>query len=885
MIPLDFEKFTLPNGLQVVLHEDHSLPLVAVNLWYHVGSKDEQPGRTGFAHLFEHIMFEGSKHHNKSFFDPLQKVGANLNGSTTPDRTNYWVTLPSEYLELALWLESDRMGFLLDALDQKRFDVQRDVVKNERRQNYENRPYGMAHLLMQPVLFPTPHPYNWPTIGTPEDLDAAQLDDVKDFFRRHYTPNNASLAIVGDIDPSDVRLQVERYFGAIPPASAVTRVGRMDTRLQSDVQLHMQDNVQLSRLYLAWPGLPAFDKDRPAKDVLGAILGDGKTSRLYQLLVYDKQVARDVSVATGAMEIAGEFEISVTAAQGQNLGDLQAIVDEELTKIQAKAPTEEEISRARTRVETHYVGMLERFGGFGGRADQFNYFNVYKGDPGLVSTIMDRYRTVSEKDVQRVAKSLFMEHRVRLDVTPRAALRASSHEIDRTVMPTASKTSSFEPPIPSRRTLSNGMELMHLERPGLPLVSFGLVLKSGAAADPEPQPGLTHFTASMLQEGTASRSSQDISTALENLGSQLDIEVSREYVMLAMDMLSSNWTAALELLGDIVINPSFPSKELERIKKERLTDLKRISDDPTMIAARSSRALLYGANHPYGHPVSGNERSVRAFKRDDLVKHAKKTLVSDMATLIVVGPVSLDDAVKQAETVFSSLKRGGKATKSIEVKVEPLPEKTTMYLADKRGAAQSVIYAGHITIPRHHPDYFAMNLLNLVLGGQFSARLNMNLRQDKGYSYGYMSGIDWVKGPSAFLAGGAVQTQVTKEAVIESLAELRDIREKRPVTSEEFENARQGVFRGFASAFETQSQLLHQLARIVAFELPETYFQDYLNDMKKVTLKDVRRVAREHFEGSPIVLLVVGDMGEIEAGLHELELDTAMVDYEGRILK
>ena len=885
MISLDFEKIRLSNGLEVILHEDHSLPLVAVNLWYHVGSKDEQSGRTGFAHLFEHIMFEGSKNHNKSFFDPLQKAGAVLNGSTTPDRTNYWETLPSEYLELALWLESDRMGFLLDALDQKRLDVQRDVVKNERRQRYENQPYGMANLLMQPILFPKPHPYNWPTIGTPEDLDAAQLDDVMDFFRRYYGPNNASLAIVGDFSSSETAEMVDRYFGGIPPSPSVPRVGQMDIRPGGDAHLLIEDNIHLSRIYLAWPGLPAFDEDRPAKDILAAILGDGKTSRLHRQLVYEKQVARDVSVMAGAMEIAGEFEIAVTAAPGHKLDELGMLVENELEKIQARAPTEEEIVRARTRIETHYISMLEQFGGFGGRADQLNYFNVYRGDPGLATNIMSLYHEVKPNDVKRVATSLFAEHHVRLDVVPKPKLRVSNHTVNRTIMPTASKTKRFKPPAPIRRTLSNGLELMYLERRGLPLVSFGLVVKSGAASDSASKPGLAHFTSNMLQEGTSTRNSQQISATLENLGTHLDVEVSREYTMLAMDTLSSNWIPALELLGDVIINPSFPPKELERLRKQRLTDLKRVVDDSNMIASRVSRALLYGADHPYGHPVSGVETSVAAFRRNDLVEHANRTFAPHISTLIVVGSVSLSDAVEEAERTFGSWHEVAETPKCVDVHLDPQSGKTTMYLADKPGAVQSVIYAGHLTISRDHPDYYAMNLLNLVLGGQFSSRLNKNLRQDKGYTYGYMSGIDWVRGPSSYLAGGAVQTQVTKESVIETLREIQDICGKRPVTSEEFENARQGVFRGFASAFETQSNLLHQLARIVAFDLPNTYFQEYISHMKKVTLEDVRRVAKEHLSGGPNMLLVVGDTSEVEKSLLELGLGVTTVDFEGKILE
>ena len=882
MIPIKFEKFKLSNGLEVVLHEDHTLPLVAVNLWYHVGSKDEEPGRTGFAHLFEHVMFEGSKHHNKSFFDPLQKVGAMVNGSTSTDRTNYWVTLPSDYLELALWLESDRMGYLLDALDQKRFDVQRDVVKNERRQSYENRPYGMAHLLMQPAVFPKPHPYNWPTIGTPEDLDAASLEDVKAFFRRYYAPNNASLALAGDFDTSQAVLLAERYFGDIPPAPQTNRVGRMDTRLEGSAHLVMYDNVQLSRAYLGWPALPAFDPGRPAMDVLGAVLGDGKTSRLHRKLVYEQQAARDAGVYTMAMEIAGEIEVLITAAPGHKLDDVLKSTEEELERIQAEAPTEEEVERAKNRIETEFTQMLEHIGGFGGRADQLNYFNVYQGDPGLIGTVMERYREVTPEDVKRAA-ALLGGNRVRLDVLPRPAHRPSSLTLNRAVMPAPAPAATFSPPVPVRRKLANGLNILHVERRELPLVSVGLLMKAGATTDPQDKPGLSHLTASMLQEGTKTRTSQEISRALENLGTHLETEVAREQVLLSMDMLASNWVAALELLADVVTNPSFPAKELERIRKERLTDLKRVADDPNAIASRASRALLYGPDHPYGHPATGTEASVAAIRREDLVRHAQEQFVPGASTLLVVGQVSLEEVMERAQAVFGGWRAKRRAAAAEQAQISPSKKATTIYLADKRGAAQSVIYTGQLTIPRHHPDYHAMNLLNLILGGQFSARLNRNLRQEKGYTYGYMSSIDWVIGSSAFLAGGSVQTKVTKEAVMETLKEMRDIREKRPVTAEEFEDARQNVFRGFPSAFESQGQVMHQVSRLALFGLPETYFQEYLGLVEAITLNDLHRVAKERLNDGPEMLLVVGDMGAVESGIRELELDTVTVDYQGHI--
>ena len=362
MISISHEKITLSNGLQVILHEDHSIPMVAVNLWYHVGSKNEEAGRTGFAHLFEHMMFEGSKNHNKLYFGPLHDIGGSVNGTTNSDRTNYWENVPSEYLELALWLESDRMGFLLDALDQERLDLQRDVVKNERRQSIENRPYGIAHLMLQPMIFPPPHPYSWPVIGSQEDLDAASIEDVKAFFRRFYSPSNASVSIAGDFDGAEVIRLVERYFGDIPAGPAIHRLERLGTTIRGEARLDVIDKVPLPRLYLVWPAPPAFDGDEAPLDILATVLGDGKSSRLYRSLVYDKQIARDVGVWNHAQEIAGEFMIQVTASPGHTLDEIQVVVEEELERIRREPPSDKEVARAFNRIEPpcHATGAYRR---------------------------------------------------------------------------------------------------------------------------------------------------------------------------------------------------------------------------------------------------------------------------------------------------------------------------------------------------------------------------------------------------------------------------------------------------------------------------------------------------------------------------------------------
>ena len=884
MFSIDFEKYTLSNGLQVILHEDHALPITAVNLWYHVGSKNEEAGRTGFAHMFEHVMFEGSKNHNKLFFEPLQKVGANLNGSTGSDSTNYWATVPSNYLELVLWLESDRMGFLLDALDQKRFDVQRDVVKNERRQSYENRPYGMAHLLLQPTLYPTPHPYSWPVIGSQEDLDAAELDDIKDFFRTYYSPSNASLSIAGDIDRDATRGLIEKYFAEIPPAPAINRVGRMDSSLKGEVRMDLRDKVQLPRLSLVWPSGPMFHADEAPLDILAAVLGDGKSSRLYNTLVYDKQVARDVRVGSYAQEIAGEFEIQVTANPGNALEEIEDLVDAEVDRLRHDAPTDHEIERAINRIESHHVRNLERVGGFGGRADQLNHYNVFSGDPGLVNTDIERYRKVFGADTVRVANEVLGDNRVRLAVLPAQEASPSGGEVDRSQMPKAADAGVYTPPIPQRAELDNGLKVMYVEKPGLPVVAVGLVLHGGSASDPIDRPGLDHMTATMLSEGTKTRTSQQIAEELEFLGSELEIDANREHVLVGAEALTSHWPAALEILSDVVRNPTFPDRDLERVRSERLADLSRIGDDPVAIAHRAARALLYGPETSYGHPGIGTDASVQAFTREELATHYQSCYGPNNATLLVVGDVSRDSILSKAEAQLGDWATPASGPSKGAGGTESSPAPATIYLADKPGAPQSVIRAGHLTIARGDPDFYEMMLINYLFGGHPTARLFMNLRQDKGYSYGYYSSIDWLKGPSAIFAGGSVETSVTKESVVETLKEFAGIRGESPVTEDEYNDARDGLFRGFPSQFETQGQLLHQLGRQVVFGLQDDYYSRLLSRLDAVTLDRMHEVAAARIDDAHLSVLVVGDKKAIEPGLRDLGLPIVEVDSEGRAI-
>lgn len=906
-----FEKFTLSNGLEVILHEDHTVPVTSVNVWYHVGSQNEEADRTGFAHLFEHIMFKGSKHHNREYFMPLQEVGASVNGSTTNDRTNYYENVPAEYLELALWLESDRMGYLLDALDQTSFDVERDVVKNERRQSYENRPYGLAGQEIRKALYPPNHPYHWQTIGSQEHLDAASLDDVKAFFRRFYNPNNASLAIAGDIDPAETKALVQKYFGDLPPGPPLPRIQRWLPRLDDEVRLELEDRVQLQRIYFAWVGPPRFDPDQAPLDILVSILGEGHTARLYRTLVYDKQLAREVNAHYGAMEIAGELRLDASVTPGGSVEAVERALLSEVERMQDEPPTAEEIERAMNRLEARRVRALESVGGFGGRANLLNHYNVFAGDPGRLNEDFERYAQVTPADVQRVARTYFGSGRVRLVVSPAEAVAPAATQIDRTQQPGPGRVRSFRPPVPERLKLSNGLDLLVVERCEVPTIAAAVYFPGGAVTDPADRPGLASLTARLLTEGTRSRDSMRIADESEFIAARLSVSTHRESVLASTEVLTQHWPKALDLLADVLANPVYPEREVERIRKERITDLRRLKDDASAIADRVANGTLYGRETPQGHPSSGRESTIAEITRDELIAHHARSFTGARPSFLLVGDISAQDAARQLEAAFSTWRANGTLGNGREAGNHGTPsplmgeggggnspsslmgegggggaspqatQPTTIYLVDKPGAAQSVISAGQLTVPRVNPDYLPLVVMNMAFGGQYTARLNMNLREDKGYTYGYRSRFDWRLGQSNFAAGGSVQTAVTKEALLETLKEFRDLVGDRPVSADEFEKGRLGLIRGYPPTFETPGQILSRLYELVHYGLPDDYFTRQVAGLEAVTLADVHRAAAEYVDPNALAIVVVGDRAVIEPGLRELGVPIVHLDFEG----
>ena len=873
-----FTNYTLSNGLDVILHEDHSLPVAAVNIWYHVGSQNEDPRRTGFAHLFEHIMFRGSKHHNRGYFLPLQELGANVNGSTSVDRTNYYENVPAEYLELALWLESDRMGFLLEALDEDGFAVEREVVKNERRQSYENRPYGLAGQEIRKALFPPQHPYHWQTIGSQAHLDAASIDEVKEFFRRFYAPNNASLAIAGDIDVDETRRLVQLYFGDLPPAPPVPRLQRWIPRVDGEVRLAMIDRVQLHRVYLTWAGPPRFDTDEAPLDVLVSILGEGRSSRLYRALVYQDEIARSVAASYSAMEIAGQITLDATVAPGSTVEEVERALLADLARVQDEPPRADELERVLNRLEAQYVHQLEQLGGFQGRANLLNYFNVFAGDPGRLNSDFERYRAVTPLDVQRVARRWLGADRVRLVIAPLEHTAPEPSSVDRTRQPGPNRTREFHPPTPQRLQLANRIDVLVVEKREVPVVATAVHLPGGALTDPLTAPGLASLATRLYIEGTRTRSSAEIADASDFIAARLNVSAHREYTTGSTSVLTSHWPAALDLLVDVLANPTFVDREVERIRRERLTDLRRLRDDPNAIADRVGTETLYGRDSAYGHPAAGRVESIGAITRAELVGYHERSVVRSRPTVVIVGDV---DAQSAARALDAAIETWSPADPSPATVVDPAPRETTIYLVDKPGAAQSVVAVRQLAVSRLHPDFLPLQVMNMAFGGQFTSRLNTTLRVEKGYTYGYRSRFDWRLGCSSFVVGGAVHTAVTRDALAETFREFRGLRE-RPLSQEEFERARLALIRGYPPTFETVDQISGRLIDLVHFGLPDDYFAGQVARLQAIGLDDVRRVAEEHVHPEQLSVVVVGDRAVIAASLEELGVPIVHLDYDAQ---
>ncbi|MEJ7702027.1 MAG: pitrilysin family protein [Pyrinomonadaceae bacterium] len=692
---IEFEKYTLPNGMQIILHVDRKLPIVHVNQWFHVGSANERVGRSGFAHLFEHMMFQGSKNANKEYFEYVEAAGANLleggvNGTTNQDRTNYFATVPSGNLENLLWIESDRLATLPEALTKEKLDNQRDVVKNERRQGLENQPYGRWHKLITENLYSQGHPYQHTVIGSHEDLTAASADDVKDFFRTYYTPNNLSLVIAGDFDVAEAKRLVEKYFGTIPPGPALDRPAKSMPKLDGEKIIEAYDRIPQERTYFAWHSPGFFEPGDAELDFVAAILTDGLSARLNKALLYDRQLASNVVAFQGSQSLSGAFMMWATARPGADLSQIEQIVTSEIARLAKEGPTAEELNRAKTKWEFGFVNGLESIGGFGGKSDLLNQYNTFLGDPGKFEDDLARHRNVTAEGVKAaVDKYLNTKNRLLVRFHPEKSGKPSQVAIDRAKEPSLGGDKPFKAPDVKSAKLENGMEVFVVERPELPKVAVSLATRAGSVADSLAKSGLSTMTHRVMRRGTKTRNALQIDETLGNLGTSLFGGVGKESASMNMEVLKRNLGASLEVMSDVVQNPSFPADEFEREKKLTLDGLSQAANNPNVVANRVAFMLAFGADHPYGRPSGGLPATVQAITREDLAQFYQSYWKPASSALVFVGDISLAEATSLARQSFGSWSGG--AAPAVNIPAAKPMGAGKVYLVDRQGAAQTVI--------------------------------------------------------------------------------------------------------------------------------------------------------------------------------------------------
>jgi zinc protease len=880
---IPYKKFVLDNGLTLLVHEDHKAPIAAVNIWYHVGSKNERIGKTGFAHLFEHLMFNGSENYNDDYFKAVEPLGAtDLNGTTNEDRTNYFQNVPISALDRILFLESDRMGHLVGVIDSARLNEQRGVVQNEKRQG-ENEPYGKAWITIAENTFPKGHPYSWSVIGSMEDLSAASLADVKEWFKTYYGPANAVLVVAGDVTADDIRQRVERYFGDIPSGPPIIKHQAWIAKMTGEHRQVMQDRVPQARLFKVW-NVPEYgNPDQTYLSMAFSILGSGKSSRLYKRLVYKDRIASDVEAFTDEREIASQLLIQTTAQQGGDLAAMERVQDEELRKFIASGPTLDELNRVKTQRRAAFIRGVERIGGFGGKSDILARGMVYRGDPEAYKTIQKRIAGATVEDLRSAMKRWLSEGVYVLEVHPFAEYQTVASTIDRKKLPDIEAPPAAPLPDAERGTLTNGMKVVLSQRAAVPIVRLNVILDGGYAADDPRKPGVASMTMQMLTEGTATRSALQIADDLASLGVNLNASSDLDAMGVSMSALKDKLDPALVIYADVLLHPAFAQTDLERVRQITLANIKQEQVQPFTMGLRVLPSLLYGSGHAYAQPLTGTgtESSVTNMTRDDLVAFHKTWFKPNHGTIVAVGDISMADLTAKLERAFASWKPGDVPEKN----VEPVASNTkkVVYILDRPGADQSYVLAGQLIAPKANEDEIPFVIFNDAFGGAFVSRINMNLREDKHWSYGSFSFPIDARGQRMWMVMAPVQTDKTKESLAEVVKELTTVVADKPMTTAEINDAKDRQIKTLAGRWETSAAVGGALAEIVTFDLPTDYYATYADRVRNASDAEVNAVARKFVTPSQMLWVVIGDRAKIEAGIKELGLgDIQILDADGR---
>ena len=905
-IVIPYKKYVLPNGLTVLLHEDDSDPLVHVNITYHVGSAREEPRRSGFAHFFEHMMFQGSAHvGDDEHFRIITEAGGSMNGSTSTDRTNYFQTVPSNQLETALWLEADRMGFLLEAVTQEKFEIQRATVKNERGQNVENRPYGRVYEKLISAIYPSGHPYSWPVIGYPEDLDAATLDDLKHFFLRWYGPNNATLIVAGNLDEQQTLQMIDKYFGSIPQGPAVERAQPETITLDRDRHVSYVDpNIRFPLLEIAYPTVPYAHPDRVPLAALASILGGGRNSLLYQRFVASARTV-DASASNSAQELGGFFTLEIQAYPADDLGPFVDEIHQMLADFNIDAIADEDLETFKGETEASLINGLASVQG---KASRLALYDYLVDDPNYLAQELNALRSLSKEDVLRVFEEYIADKPAVIlsvlarnrpdtpvqpdDFTPVSAIRVTDSSLDtmeprpvhdsfdRSLRPVPGQAPLVEVPPFWRAQLANGAQVIGTQSDEIPTVALRLNFVGGHLAENEDNYGIASLAASMLEEGTEQHTAEAFEQELKKLGARINVNAGESGMVVSVNALSRNLPATLALLQERLLQPKLTEEDLTRLRRQQIESLQASRERPSSIAGEVFDRLLYGPDHSLAVPMEGRIGTLESLSLADVQAFAKASLATAGLQIVVVGDVE-QQPILDGLDFLNQLPVAG-----LTLREQPTPpdiETNTLYVVDKPGIAQAEIRVGYLTDMPYDAtgEYYRSQLMNYVLGSAFSSRINLNLREDKGYTYGARSFFSSAEIPGPFTASASVRMDSTADSVVQFVNEIVNYRDN-GITDEELQFTRSAIGQSDALNYETPGQKAGFLGRMLRYDLPADFVKQQSAIINSISKDEIDALARERLPFERMSLLVVGDMSVVGESLAALGYPMVTLDTEGQ---
>lgn len=904
---IPYEKYVLPNGLTIIVHEDHSDPIVHVDVTYHVGSNRESIGRSGFAHFFEHMMFQGSDNvADEQHIKTVSAAGGSMNGTTNSDRTNYFETVPSNQLAKMLWLEADRMGFLLDAVTQKKFEVQRSTVKNERGQNYDNRPYGLIYEKTASALYPFGHPYSWSTIGTLADLDRVDVTDLKSFFLRWYGPNNAVLTVAGDVTPAEVVKLAEKYFGPIPKGPEVVNMPKQLVTLDKDRYISYEDNVRFPMIKMTFPSVHNYHPDEAPLDVLADILGGGSNTSIFYKNFEKTGLAIQANVSNPCSELAGEFSITVLPMPGGTLADMEKLIRSSLTEFEQRGVTEDDLKKFKAKFEADAIGSLASVSGKGSMLASYQTFT---GNPNYSQVQLDAYMKVTKEDVMRVYnKYIKNQHAVILSVYPKGKpeLKAADDNFtppvtpsdfkpdlsqyqgltyvkakdtfDRSKEPAAGANPVVKVPAIYKESLPNGLRVIGTKSDELPMVTVQINVKAGQVMEDMSKAGTASLLADMLNESTKNFSSEAISEEAEKLGSEISIDAGPENITITVSSLTKNLDATLKLVEEKMFSPKFDTADFNRVKKQHLEYIANQATSATTIANNVYSSILYGPSNIFSLPVIGTAQSVESITIDDVRIFYDKYFAPDFSQMIVVGNVGKDEILSKTKFLAN--------WKKYEVKLpaekpHPAIAKTKIYFVNKDKAPQSEIRIGYVGLPYDATgDYYKAGIVNFTLGGAFNSRINLNLREDKGWTYGARTGFRGTRYAGPFTASAGVKGNATDSSVVEFMKEIKLFADN-GITPEELTFTKSSMGQADALKYETPGQKAGFLARMLEYNLDANYVDAQTKILTNITKADIDKLAKQYLPYDKMVIVVVGDKAKVYDKLTKLGYEVEQVDVNG----